>query len=429
MKIFDIAFKDMLRSMRSAMGLVFMFVLPLLVTSLFYLMFGNLASQGEFNLPPIRLVVANLDLNAPRLQASSKNTPGGVKANTLGELVVEILRSDDLSDLLEVSLVADAASARAAVDGGQAQVAVIIPAGFGEQFADPYGGQALVEFYQDPTLTIGPEVVRSLMNQFMDGLAGIKIAIDLATDELDQAEQAQIGRVVQEYMDAASMQSEDLSDTLLDVRSPSAAPQAEGTLVRIVGPIMGGMMIFYAFYTGTASAQSILREEEERTLPRLFTTPTSQATILSGKFLAVFLTVIVQISVLLAAARVLFGVRWGAFPSLAILVVGTVASASSFGIFVNSLLKDAKQGGVIFGGLLTVTGMVGMIRVFGISASSASMINVVSLLVPQGWAVRGLLETMGAQPLSDVLLTTLGLLVWAAAFFTIGVWRFKRRYA
>jgi ABC-2 type transport system permease protein len=265
----------------------------------------------------------------------------------------------------------------------------------------------------------------------MDGLAGIKIAIDLATDELDQAEQAQIGRVVQEYMDAASMQSEDLSDTLLDVRSPSAAPQAEGTLVRIVGPIMGGMMIFYAFYTGTASAQSILREEEERTLPRLFTTPTSQATILSGKFLAVFLTVIVQISVLLAAARLLFGVRWGAFPSLAILVVGTVASASSFGIFVNSLLKDTKQGGVIFGGLLTVTGMVGMIRIFGLNAASstASAINTVSLLAPQGWAVLGLLASMNVQPFSEVLLSSLGLLAWSAAFFAIGVWRFRRRYA
>ncbi len=33
-------------------------------------------------------------------------------------------------------------------------------------------------------------------------------------------------------------------------------------------------MIFYAFFTGTSTAQSILKEEEERTLPRLFTTPT-----------------------------------------------------------------------------------------------------------------------------------------------------------
>jgi ABC-type transport system involved in multi-copper enzyme maturation permease subunit len=431
MKVIDIAFKDMLRSMRSAMGLVFMFVVPLLVTGMFYLMFGNLASEGGFSLPPITLVVANLDQNAPRLETSSKNTPSGVKANTLAGLVVEILRSEDLSDLLNVTLVGDAATARGAVDAGQSQVAVIIPSGFGEKFADPYGDQAQIEFYQDPTLTIGPEVVRSLMNQFMDSLAGIKIAVDLAVDELSQEEQAQIGRVVQEYMDSASMQSEDLSDTLLEVRAPNAAPQQEDSLSRIVGPIMGGMMIFYAFYTGTASAQSILREEEERTLPRLFTTPTPQATILTGKFLAVFLTVLVQIVVLLGVARLVFGVRWGDLTSLAVLVVGTVVGAASFGIFVNSLLKDTKQGGVVFGGLLTVTGMVGMIRIFGLTSASstASAINTVSLLAPQGWAVRGLLASMNAQPFSETLVSSLGLLVWSAVFFLIGVWRFRRRYA
>ena len=50
---------------------------------------------------------------------------------------------------------------------------------------------------------------------------------------------------------------------------------------------MGGMTIFYAFFTGTSTAQTILREDEDGTLPRLFTTPTSQATVLGGKFLAV----------------------------------------------------------------------------------------------------------------------------------------------
>ena len=39
---------------------------------------------------------------------------------------------------------------------------------------------------------------------------------------------------------------------------------------------MGGMMIFYAFFTGASTGQTILQEEEEGTLPRLFTTPTPQ---------------------------------------------------------------------------------------------------------------------------------------------------------
>jgi ABC-type transport system involved in multi-copper enzyme maturation permease subunit len=201
-------------------------------------------------------------------------------------------------------------------------------------------------------------------------------------------------------------------------------------LLSIITPIMGGMMIFYAFFTGASTAQSILKEEEERTLPRLFTTPTPQATILSGKLLAVFLTVSVQVIVLIIAARLIFRIQWGDFISVALVALGIVFSASSFGVFVNSFLKNTKQGGVLFGGVLTVTGMLGMISIFAIGSPAASQMgDTVSLLVPQGWAVRGLMQSMSGEPLSDLLVTTLVLLAWSATFFSIGVWRFNRRYA
>jgi len=189
-------------------------------------------------------------------------------------------------------------------------------------------------------------------------------------------------------------------------------------------------MVFYAYYTGASTAQSILKEEEERTLPRLFTTPTSQATILTGKLLSVFMTVSVQVVVLLIAAHLIFGIQWGDFPSVALMAAGIIFSASSFGIFVNSFLKNTKQGGVLFGGVLTVTGMLGLISVFTMNTPTTQrMGETVSLLVPQGWAIRGLMQAMNGDPLTGVLVNTLILLAWSAAFFIIGVWRFNRRYA
>jgi ABC-type Na+ efflux pump permease subunit len=429
MKIFDIAIKDMIHSTRSKVGLVFMFIIPLLVTGMFYLMFGNIRDQDEFNLARISVVVVNMDINAPKLQTGSRNSPGGIKADTLSELVVDVLRSEDLEDLIEVSIAPDAVSAYAAVDNQDAQVAVIIPAGFSKQFADPYG-QSVIEFYQDPTLTIGPGVVKSILNQFMDGLAGIKIAVDIAMDELETGDYNLIGQVIQEYLDSSTMQSDDLSATLLDERTPNKTQDSDNFMVRTLGPIMAGMMIFFTFYAGTASAESILREEEERTLPRLFTTPTPQATILGGKFLAVFLTVLVQIVVLLIISHLIFGIYWGEIIPLLMIVISVVISSSSLGIFINSMLKDRKQGGVVFGGVLTVTGMIGMIGIFAMNApGSSNMINTVSLLVPQGWAVRGLFQAMNSQPYIDIFLTCLVMLAWSAVFFVIGVLRFNRRYA
>jgi len=317
MKALDIALKDMLRSFRSFFAVVFMFVVPLLVTGMFYFMFGNIADNGGFNLPRTKVIVANLDEGGPKFQVNPKNVPGGREADTMGELIVNILESDDIAELIEVSFAPDAEAARSAVDTQASQVAIIIPSDFSEQFADQ-DGEAVIKFYQDPTLTIGPGIIRAIMNRFMDGMAGVKIAVNVFRDEADTDNYANIGLVVQEYLDTSLALREDPEEDLLDVRTPSSEPQSEAEdsqnlLLSILTPIMGGMMIFYAFFTGASTAQSILKEDEERTLPRLFTTPTSQATILSGKLLSVFMTVSIQVVVLLAAAHLIFGIQWGGF--------------------------------------------------------------------------------------------------------------------
>lgn len=417
--------------MRSTMGVVFMFAIPLGVTGLFYVMFGNIANSEGFELPRTSLVVANLDLQAPRLRAGSGETPGGFNARTLSELVVDVLRSEDLSNLLEVRLVNTASEAKSAVDSQQAQAAIIVPDGFSSQFAD-LNGTSEIEFYQDPTLTIGPGIVKSILSQFMDGLSAVKIAVDIALEAAENHDLSLVGLVVQQYLETSNTQTDDLSEAFLEVRSPQQKPVSEkekNPIVNIIGPIMGAMMIFYAFYTGTASAESIVREEEERTLPRLFTTPTPQAVILGGKFLAVFLTVAVQMVVLILAGRLIFRIEWGTWLGVVIMVLGVVVVASAFGIFVVSFTKDSKQGGLVFGGVLTVTGMLGMISIFAMSSPSAARLgDTVALLVPQGWAVRGLMLAAKGEPLGALLINTLVLLAWSTVFFVTGVLRFQRRY-
>ncbi len=432
MKALDIALKDMTRSFRSLFAVVFMFVIPLLVTGMFYFMFGNIAGNGGFNLPRTKVIVANLDEGGPKFNINPDNIPGGKEADTMGELIVGILQSDEMADLIEVTLAADAASARAAVDSQQAEVAIIIPADFSDQFAD-LEGEAAIEFYQDPTLTIGPGILRAILDRFTEGMAGVKIAVNVFMDEAAPEQQYLAGEVVQRYLKISLAEADNIEDELLDVHAPAGADEAtesSNILLGIITPIMGGMMVFYAFYTGASTAQSILKEEEERTLPRLFTTPTSQATILTGKFLSVFLTVSVQVAILLAAARLIFGIQWGDELSVTLSAIGIVFSASAFGIFVNSFLKSTKQGGVIFGGVLTVTGMLGLISVFTMKTPiTERMGETVALLVPQGWAIRGLMQAMNGEAVAGILITTLVSLAWSAALFVIGVMRFHRRYA
>ncbi len=434
MKAFDIAWKDLALSFRRASALLFMFGIPLMVTGMFYFAFGNMARSGDFNLPRTKVIIANMDAGGPKFQVNPKNIPGGKMAKTMGDLIVSILQSDDFADLIQVSLASDPAAARTAVDNQAAQVALIIPEDFSKQFADP-DGQAEIQFYQDPTQTVGPAIMHAILNRFTDGMSGVKIAIKVFLDEANPRDDRLAPQVVDQYMKVSLVQSDDLEGELLDVHAPMGTPQSKeaatrNLLLNMISPIMAGMMVFYAFYTGASTAQSILREEEDHTLPRLFTTPTPQATILAGKLLSVFATVSVQVTVLIFAAHFIFGIQWGEFLPVALSAAGLVVSASSFGVFVVSLMKGTKQAGLVFGGVLTVTGMLGMIRVFaGNSAAASRMGDTVALLVPQGWAIRSLLQAMdGREPLSAVSISALAMLAWAITLFTIGVLRFNKRY-
>jgi ABC-2 type transport system permease protein len=426
MKMLDIAFKDFTRSFRSYFALMFMFGVPLLMGGMFFFMLGSRGSADDaFSVPATKVIVANLDRGGPGFDAVKAQFPVA-DARSMGEVILATLQDERFADLMEVSTADSAEAARTAVDHQAAGVAVIIPADFSEKFS-ALAGQATVELYKDPTLSLGPAIVESILSQYMEGMSGAKIAVNVVLKQAGSTDPALMGSVLQQYL-AASFAG-DPSSSLLEIRSPSSVKEPSNPVGVIVSLIMSGMTVFYAFFTGASSAQSILREEEEGTLPRLFTTPTSQTAILGGKLLAVVLTVAVQMVVMVILGRLIFAISWGNALPLAFVILGSVAAASAFGVFLMSLLKNAKQAAVVFGPVITATGMLGMVKIFTGGSSTLNALDTISLFVPQGWAMRGLLQTMNAAPLGDVLLTVAVLLAIGAVLFTVGALRFQKRYA
>ena len=426
MKVLDIALKDLLRSSRSATFWAFGFGVPLLTAVLFAVAFGGAAAdEGGFDIPATKVQVVNLD--EPTAQT------GGFSA---GQMLVEFLRSEDLEQLLDVTEVDDAVSARAAVDNQEAGVVVIIPAGFTAAVLGPEG-RAAVEVYQDPTLTLGPGIVKGIVSQLVDGFAGSKIAARVAHDQLNThgvtAGSTTLLQIARQYNDWSTQLGQGFeggANPLLNVHS-SGGPDEGGPDMRtkIISQVLVGMMVFYVFFTGASSAQSILQEEEAGTLPRLFTTPTPQSTILSGKFLAIFVTLIIQIVVLVVVAALVFGVDWGAPLPVALVTVGLVVLAASFGIFITSWLKNSRQAGIVYGGVMTVLGMVAMMRTFTNVPGASQAIDTVSLFVPQGWGVWGWQVLLSGGGLKDVWWIVGVMLALGVVFFIIGVSRFQKRFA
>lgn len=425
MKILDVARKDLLRSMRGASFLAFAFVVPLLMSGVFYFAFGEMASEdGGFDLPATQVQVVNLD--------------NGTMGFSAGQMLLEILQTEGLADLIQVTKVSDPASARAAVDAQEVGVAIIIPEDFTAAVLDTQG-HAAIELYQDPTLTLGPGIVKGIISQVIDGFSGSKIAVSVASHQLaEQGSALDPGKaqsIAMEYSTWAAAFGEsqqEATNALLHTRSPAGSEQGASDLrTNIVSSIMAGMLVFYVFFSGASSAQTLLQEEEAGTLARLFTTATPLSAILGGRIVATLVILAVQTVVLLALSALAFKIDWGQPVPIALVGLGLVILAASFSTFIVSLLKNTRQGGIVYGGVMTVMGMVGMLDIFAFNVPGAARktLALIPLLVPQGWAVRGWASLLEGGGLADVLPTVAVMLALSVGFFLLGLSRFRKRFA
>lgn len=420
MKILDIAIKDFIRSLRSRVAIGMMIILPLVITGLIFLAFGG-STQGTPDLPVMQLGVVNLD-----------QPPADDPA--LGVMLEDMFRDPSVSSWLQVTQFADEGRARQAVDSQQIGMAVLIPPDFTRQLLSGSGRPQLI-LVQDPTLSVGPMVVKNMVGSFLDGINGARIAIQVAAgnglnDPIQIAQQYQAWFTT--FQHALFHDPQGAALVMRSAGASAAQPEtpmkADKIHPEIIGAIMAGQMIFFAFYTGAYSMMSILKEDEEGTLARLFTTPTARTSILAGKFLAVLLTVIGQMLVLLLVGTLAFGVEWGSPLPVAVAGLGQVIAASGLGVLLIAFIKDSRQTGPVLGGGLTVLGMLGGLFTVAIP-DVPDIFAKVSLFTPQGWVLRAWQLSMAGDPISAMLPPVLVLVGMGAVMFFAGAAIFRRRFA
>jgi ABC-2 type transport system permease protein len=434
MKTLSIAIKDMLRAFRSFFALAFMFGVPILMTILFAFLFGGAAGDedAEFSLPVTDVIIVNQDEGNPYVRGLEY---GAGPVDSLGEMLVSILQAQDFADIMNITTETSASTARGEVDAQNAGLAVIIPPDFSNALSAQGSEGVSIEFYKNPDLNLGPQIIQSIVMGVVDGFSSATLSIESVLKTLENegvtlTAEEQLALISTLTQDAKNSREDPITE--LTVFPPADDLEAEGDqnsfLTTLLRSIMGGMMIFYAFYTGTSAAQTILEEEEQGTLARLFISPTDTRTILNGKFLAGFFMVIVQIVILIVFSKLVFGIHWGPFGMLTVFSVGLVMLANSFGIFAISLAKSTKQAGILYGAVLTFTGMLGISSVFTAGSPVEETFRFLPLLVPQGWAMQAIEYTWSANP-EKALLFSGGMVVWSLVFFLVGNARIKRRYA
>ena len=192
-------------------------------------------------------------------------------------------------------------------------------------------------------------------------------------------------------------------------------------LISVFQAYIPGFSLTFVFFLATNLAVAVVDEREVGTLRRLLVTPASRGAILLGKVLPYFLLAIVQFVVLFSVSNALFDVEMGDAPlALGMLMVCAAASVAGLGTMIAALAKTKGQAN-------TVPTMV-IIAMAIVSGCIAPHITApgTKYATPHYWALLGFQNVMvHGMGFSGVLLPCGVLLAFAAAFFIIGVRRFR----
>jgi ABC-2 type transport system permease protein len=416
MKVIALALKDLVRSSRNLFLIGMAVAAPLLINALILFSFGSIGKQ-EATLAPVSVGVVNADA-----------LPAGLPLEaSLGSSIRTMLHDQGVSDWLLARDYADEDAARAALDAQEIDIAVLVPAGFTERY---FAGESPdpVTILQDPTLTIGPTLVRDMVGSLLDGVTGGGVAY--ATLQGHVPGSALPGLMERYATWFAGFQRAlygDSDSAVLRVVPPGGEQAQSGTTyAALMALVMVGQIIFFAFYTGTYAMMSLLQETEEGTLARLFTTPTRRSTILAGKFIAVTMIVILQGLVLLTAGRIAFQIHWGRPDAVALALLGQVVAAVGLGVLLISVTKTTRQGGMIFGGVLTALGMLS--GLFTTNVPMPAGFRALAQFTPQGRVLAVWRMTIEGRPAGDLLVPVLVLAAMGAVMFAAGAVLFRRRY-
>jgi len=423
MKILDIAFKDLTQSFRSLFAIGMMIIAPLLLIGLISFAFGG-AFSGTADLPDISVGIYNADTLSD----------DSILGTSLGENIRSMFFDESVQSWITARNFTSEAALREALDKREIGIAISIPPQFSDQFlAGELDTQ--VRIISDPTLTIAPQVVQNMVTAMLDGVSGGGVAIQtyMEISEVygNQPEPEQLMSIVDRYSTWYTEFQRNLfhnpQKAAPRMESPTGETASENPMLQMLGLMMAGQMVFFAFFTGAYSMTSILQENENGTLARLFTLPINRSEILAGKFLAVFMMVIVQGIVLLVASHFIFKIQWGDPKIIVLALLGQVMAAAGLGVLLISFVKTSRQAGPVLGGALTAMGMLG--GLFTANMTMPEAFNKLAAFTPQGWVVHGWKTVLNSQPPTDLLIPLLVMISIGAVMFLVGAIRFNKRFA
>ena len=430
-KLQIIAWKDLYTTFKDRNAVLYMFAMPVAISLIIGLAFGA-GSDVSIDAVPVGMV--NRDQGT---------TLGGLPVD-LGKTLQNafILTGDyatddqyaGIHDLIDGTLYTDPAVAQKKVEDGKLAASVAILDSDFTQRALTGSDPVSVQIFYDSGLSIGPSIVRSIVNAITNGMNTVLLA-----QRIGPAALAQIGSetgTAQAAIDAAAAQFSSQAMTL-----SQAAPiqlqqidlQGKTRSFDALQYFAPSMAILFMTFAMAAGATGILEEQRRWTLQRIVTTPTPRWLYLAGKLVGMFSTGVIQMAVLILSTSIiatLMGRRdpvWGSnVIGLVAMILVVVFAGTSLGLLIAALAKTPEQAMSFSSVALFLLGMLGgsFIPIDNLPA----LFGWLPKLTLNYWGINGFFKlAYESAPLRDIASSLLALAIMGAAFFVVSLWRFNRR--
>ncbi len=400
MKMWLIAWKDIRHYLADKKTLLLMLLMPVILTAILGSALKGIMNGEAQSFPETTVAVSNED------------------TGTIGKMLVDdVLQSESLKEKIHVKTASSAVEAEKWVKEKAADVAVIIPARYSHTAEE--GEKGKIRVVIDETKSTRGMIVESIVTSFASRVDVVGRTLQMVLSDIGATQPMSMETIVPEVMKDIERIANDPGTEV----TGGAAGKKAATAMQYYAAAMLAMFLLFNLIQG---AKSILDEQSQDTLPRLWTTPTSKGSIILGKFFGVLAFALTQFLIFVVATHYMFGVDWGNNP-LQVAVLGIIYSfaVSGMSILLASLSRREQD--------VDTIGVMG-IQVMAIIGGSMVPLAIfpdamlyISKLTPNYWALNPLLDIMMGVEWQALLLPNLILFAFGAISLVVGTWRLRAR--
>ncbi len=188
--------------------------------------------------------------------------------------------------------------------------------------------------------------------------------------------------------------------------------------------VLPGYLTMFVFFTAAMGAEALARERQTHTLERLMANGVRRESLIVGKFLAGAAIGVVQVAVMWTVGALVFDIDLGESPTAVIVLsLLMVLASAAFAVLLASFVSNVRTASAA--AVLTSLVLAPVGGSWWPLFITPPFMQSLARLTPHGWANDALNRLMlfGAE-FTDVVPSMVALVVFAAVFLSLALWRF-----